>query len=96
MADATVLNTVGLRPCGFESRLRHTAALRGAIRVDRAGRQGAEGQRIPGCRHTVFGPGFRARSWSPTAGESLEMAMSMSYPSGCLIAFLGLPLDGSR
>ena len=24
MADATVLNTVGLCPCGFESRLRHT------------------------------------------------------------------------
>jgi hypothetical protein len=23
MADATVLNTVGLCPCGFESRLRH-------------------------------------------------------------------------
>ncbi len=27
MADATVLNTVGLCPCGFESRLRHMADL---------------------------------------------------------------------
>ena len=28
MADATVLNTVGLSPCGFESRLRHRAICR--------------------------------------------------------------------
>jgi hypothetical protein len=27
MADATVLNTVGQCPCGFESRLRHTVDL---------------------------------------------------------------------
>ncbi len=27
MADATVLNTVGFYPCGFESRLRHIADL---------------------------------------------------------------------
>lgn len=27
MADATVLNTVGLCPCGFESRLRHFACV---------------------------------------------------------------------
>lgn len=29
MADATVLNTVGLCPCGFESRLRHLGDLQG-------------------------------------------------------------------
>ena len=29
MADATVLNTVGLSPCGFESRLRHMGICRG-------------------------------------------------------------------
>lgn len=29
MADATVLKTVGLCPCGFESRLRHVVICRG-------------------------------------------------------------------
>jgi hypothetical protein len=33
MADATVLNTVGLCPCGFESRLRHWADLQAKIRA---------------------------------------------------------------
>ncbi len=31
MADATVLNTVGLCPCGFESRLRHMGICRGFL-----------------------------------------------------------------
>jgi hypothetical protein len=46
MADATVLNTVGLRPCGFESRLRHMGICREFLLlgpVDEAGLCGSKG-----------------------------------------------------
>ena len=79
-----VAGIVGLR----KSRLRHRGFCREFPVLSGLASRAPRGPKDSGCRHFVAGQ-FSGQSWSPTAGEDLEMAILMFCWQGRLVVFLG-------